>query len=186
METATIEQLEHDFHELRGRLNQARRSNPGKRFADHTLVRSDGPVRLSELFGDADELLVWHNMGRSCPYCTLWADSLTGYVRHLETRCPVVVVSPDAPSEQLALARERGWTFQMVQDAASDFSAECGFYGEHEGTMMFLPGLSAFSKDANGTITQVNKTSFGPGDEFCPVWPALALLPGGAGDWEPK
>jgi hypothetical protein len=27
---------------------------------------------------------------------------------------------------------------------------------------------------------------FSPGDDFCIVWPIFDLLPGGAGNWDPK
>ena len=40
-----------------------------------------GPVRLSELFGEHDDLVIIHNMGASCRYCTLWADGFSGYLR---------------------------------------------------------------------------------------------------------
>ena len=40
-------------------------------------------VRLSSLFGEKDELILVHNMGRGCPYCTMWADGFNGVLPHL-------------------------------------------------------------------------------------------------------
>ncbi len=31
-------------------------------------------VKLSQLFGDKEDLIVIHNMGTDCSYCTMWAD----------------------------------------------------------------------------------------------------------------
>jgi len=50
---------------------------------DYTFRRADGrSVRLFELFGDKADLFVIHNMGQSCPYCTLWADGFNGAYAH--------------------------------------------------------------------------------------------------------
>lgn len=46
---------------------------------DYTFQTLNGPVRLKDLFGDKNDLIVIHNMGASCRYCTLRADgSLRG------------------------------------------------------------------------------------------------------------
>jgi predicted dithiol-disulfide oxidoreductase (DUF899 family) len=34
-----------------------------------------GTVRLSELFAGKADLILIHNMGTTCPNCTLWADA---------------------------------------------------------------------------------------------------------------
>ncbi|MSO88554.1 MAG: hypothetical protein EXQ89_01015 [Rhodospirillaceae bacterium] len=39
---------------------------------DYTFREPAGPVPLSGLFGESDLLVVLHNMGTSCPNCTLW------------------------------------------------------------------------------------------------------------------
>jgi predicted dithiol-disulfide oxidoreductase (DUF899 family) len=183
----TIQQLEEQIGELKKQLREARLSNPGTPFADYAFESESGTVMLSELFGDGSDLLIWHNMGMGCDYCTLWADTLTGYVKHIETRCPVVVVTPDQVTVQQEAKAERGWNFRMVRDATHEFSTAAGFFKPMgDGEPWFWPGLSAFRKNEDGSITHVNATVFGPGDDFCPVWPALELLPGGIGEWEPN
>src|SRR4051794_29424934 len=53
----------------------------------------EGRVSLDELFGDHDELLVIHNMGAGCSYCTMWADGFNGLIDHLEDRAAFVLSS---------------------------------------------------------------------------------------------
>jgi hypothetical protein len=48
------------------------------------------------------------------------------------------------------------------------------------------PGVSTFSKDKNGRIYQVNKSFFGPGDNFCAAWDLFDLLPKGLNGWGAK
>jgi predicted dithiol-disulfide oxidoreductase (DUF899 family) len=64
-----------------------------------------GSVQLSDLFGEHEDLIVIHNMGVSCPYCTLWADGFNGLIRHLEDRAAFVMVSPDPPDIQKEFAK---------------------------------------------------------------------------------
>ena len=71
---------------------------------DYTFSTARGPKRLSELFGAKRDLFVIHNMGSSCPYCTLWADGYNGLYAHLVTRGAFVVTSPDPPAVQQRFA----------------------------------------------------------------------------------
>ena len=70
-----------------------------EKVADYRFSTPDGTVMLSELFGDKQELFVIHNMGKSCSYCTLWADGFNGVQQHLRDRAAFVVSSPDSPEE---------------------------------------------------------------------------------------
>jgi len=72
--------------------------------ADYVFATAGGPAKLSELFGGKDTLYIVHNMGVSCPYCTMWADGLNGLYGYMTFRAALVVVSPDAPTEQAATA----------------------------------------------------------------------------------
>lgn len=151
---------------------------------DATLRRPDGsPVRLSALFGSNTELFLWHNMGRSCVYCTLWADGLRGFAEHLQDRAPLVLTSADEPAVLGEFAASRGWTFPCVSAAGTTFLQSLKM--QHSDGSPW-PGLSALHRNAAGAIVRTGYMYFGPGDDFCPVWPALDLLNGGAGDWSPK
>src|SRR5215468_7138428 len=61
--------------ELRQKMRDVQAAVEPEAVKDYTFRRAGGvSVRLSELFGDKADLFVIHNMGQSCPYCTLWAD----------------------------------------------------------------------------------------------------------------
>jgi predicted dithiol-disulfide oxidoreductase (DUF899 family) len=65
-------------------------------------------INLSNLFGTKNDLFVVHNMGNSCPYCTMWADGFNGLLPHLEDRSTFVVSSPDDPFTQKEFTSQRG------------------------------------------------------------------------------
>lgn len=154
---------------------------------DYVLKGASGEdVRLSELFGDKPDLILVHNMGRRCPYCTLWADGLNGVIHHLEDRAGFVVVSPDSPEDQQEFASSRGWRFRMVSAAGSTFTNDLGFEAEHEGKPWPMPGCSTFRKTDDGKIERVAKTFFGPGDPYCAVFHLFPLLSTGVDGWQAK
>ncbi|MBS1714367.1 MAG: DUF899 family protein [Armatimonadetes bacterium] len=179
--TPEIQELERRLLELKENLQKARQAAPRQEVGDASFATLDGDVRLDELFGDKDELWTVHNMGQSCPYCTLWADGLNGSVRHLEDRAAFVVVSPDSPAEQRAFAESRGWTFRMVSDRDRTFTSDMGYWNEKDG---WWPGVSAFVREG-GKIYRTGTAVFGPGDDFCPIWPMMDLMGGDKG-WEPR
>lgn len=139
-------------------------------------------VHLSDLFGDKDELLLVHNMGRGCPYCTFWADGFNGLLPHLEDRAAFAVATPDPIEKQSEFAKGRGWDFTMVRDPKGAFSAAMG-YGSDGG---IWPGCTTFRKRKDGAIERIAFTPFGPGDLYNPAFHLFALLPGGTGDWVAK
>ncbi|HSB42887.1 MAG TPA: DUF899 family protein [Methylomirabilota bacterium] len=149
---------------------------------DYTFASTKGPVRLSGLFAGKRDLIVIHNMGSHCPYCTLWADGYNGLYPHLTTRAAFVVTSPDPPAVQLRFARSRGWRFPMVSHQGSSFAADMG-YRSREGH--WLPGFSAFRRTREG-IARVSDGGFSPGDDFCALWHFFDVLPDGAAGWQPK
>ncbi|MEL7472613.1 MAG: DUF899 family protein [Planctomycetota bacterium] len=151
---------------------------------DWSLRSTDGaPVRLGELFGDRRDLLVVHNMGSGCNYCTLWADGFRGLVEHIERRAAFVLCSNDPPEGVEAFALERGWNFRCVSGADSGFAKAMG-YADELGRPH--PGVSAFHKRDDGTIVRTGHSPFGPGDDYCAAWPLFDLLKDGKGDFEPR
>jgi predicted dithiol-disulfide oxidoreductase (DUF899 family) len=177
-----IEKLEGEILHLQERLAAMKRELPPSPVEDYTLQGWSGPVRLSALFRDKSDLIVIHNMGRSCAYCTLWADGFNGVVPHLEDRVGLAVVSPDPPSVQKEFALSRSWRFRMASAEGSTFIEDMGFRGEKS----WLPGVSTFWRDETGRIVRVAKAAFGPGDPFAGIWHLFALLRGGAGAWKPR
>jgi predicted dithiol-disulfide oxidoreductase (DUF899 family) len=175
---AAMETLKTEIAELRRRWAAAARP-----IADYTLTGPDGPVPLSALFGEGDDLIVIHNMGRGCAYCTLWADGFASALPHIESRAAFVVSSPDDPATQAAFATSRGWPFRMVSIQGSTFGRDMGFVTE---TGDYWPGVSTFHRRPDGLIVRVGKDYFGPGDAYCSVWNLFDLLAGGADGWEPR
>ena len=82
----------------------------------------DGRTSMRALFGDKDRLLLIHNMGQGCRYCTLWADGFNGFLPHLESVMSVVLVSKDPPDVQRAFANSRGWRFRLASHGGGDYS----------------------------------------------------------------
>lgn len=145
---------------------------------DYEFTSSDGSVRLSELFGDHEDLIVIHNMGVSCSHCTLWADGYNGIHQHVVSRAGFVVSSPDSPKVQKKIAESRGWRFPMVSHANTSFAADMGYVSARGG---WMPGVSVFKRDGDA-ILRVSNTGFSPGDDFCILWHFFDMLPGGVGE----
>jgi predicted dithiol-disulfide oxidoreductase (DUF899 family) len=164
---------------IRERMRETLASVEPEEVANYELASSDGPVRLSELFGDHEDLILIHNMGVSCSYCTLWADGYNGIHQHVVTRTGFAVSSPDRPNVQRKFAESRGWKFPMVSHAGSSFAADMGYVSAQGG---WMPGVSVFRREGAG-IVRVSSTSFSPGDDFCTLWHFFDLLPGGVGEW---
>jgi predicted dithiol-disulfide oxidoreductase (DUF899 family) len=177
-----VEALEKQIYELKQTLAKERQKAKPQKVKDYEFTTEKGKTKLSKLFGKSDDLLIVHNMGKGCNYCTMWADVLQGQLRHIERRAPIVLVSPDTPATQKAHAKRRGWKMKMVSDRGGSFTPDMGFKMDDD----YWPGVSAFHKDAKGNITRTGKAFFGPGDDFCPPWHFFDLLQGGAKGWEPS
>ena len=63
-----------DLEKAQQRFKELRRQTPPETVPDYELRGTDGVVRLSEMFGAKSDLILIHNMGAGCPYCTMWAD----------------------------------------------------------------------------------------------------------------
>lgn len=181
-EFAELQRLDGEVRAAKKRLDEAWRRSARMDVKDYTLASRDGPVRLSELFGSKADLVVVHNMGRSCPYCTLWADGLNGLAEHLANRAGFVVCSPDDVAVQREFAASRGWRFRMVSAKGTTFTADMGY--EHNGSPW--PGYSVFRKSPDGLITRTGAGMFGPGDDYCAIWPMMEQMEGGVAGWQPK
>lgn len=170
--------------EAQKRVVELRKRQQPEDFSGHKLKSWDGgEVSLADLFGGKDGLLVVHNMGSRCPYCTMWADGFNGLLPHIQDRAAFVVVSPDPVEKQMEFAESRGWRFRMCSAAGTDFAKAAG-YQDEDGN--FWPGVSAFRRDADGKIWRVSHASFGPGDEFNGAFHLFDLLDGGAAGWQAK
>lgn len=168
------------------KLAKLRRKSKPQEVVDYELL---GPgnkaIKLSQLFGNKKELIVIHNMGSTCPYCTLWADGFKGLLPHLESRAAFVIESPDSPKIQATFAKSRGWKFKMVSSQKSTFRDDLGYVSYEKNKRYVQPGVSTFVKKGK-KIYRFADSPLGPNDNFCPQWDFLNLLPGDTFSWGPK
>ncbi|WP_339217198.1 DUF899 family protein [Ornithinibacillus sp. FSL M8-0202] len=178
-----IKALEKEIHEKKIKLMELRKTVPRHEVKDYQFLDSlNRKVSLLELFGEKDELIVIQNMGKSCSYCTMWADGFNGIYHHIIEKAAFVVATPDSPEIQNAYAAERQWQFPMVSTKDTTFKEDLGFVKDG----YQYPGVSTFQKDEEGRIYHIADAPFGPGDEFCSVWYLFDLLPSGQKGYHPK
>lgn len=176
-----ITEIEKQLYELTTKLNELRKVNTENEVPDYNFATLDGEVSLIDLFGDKDQLLVIHNMGQGCRYCTLWADGFNGFLPHLESAMSVVLVSKDSPELQRRFANSRGWRFRLASHGGGQYiQDQTVMAGEQN-----VPGAVVYERDGT-RITRKNATVFGPGDLFCSIWNLLAMAGLSVTDWTPQ
>lgn len=190
-----------ELRRTKERVAQQRRELPpgGVVPEDYAFVGEDGhEIKLSELFGDRDTLVVYSYMfgpdrDTPCPMCTSWMGSFSNKVADVQQRAALAFTAR-APIDRLVAAKkERGWTDMPVfsdpsgaytrqyvnagdgDDAGYNVFVKQGgeirhFWAEEIGIDMNDPG-----EDARGAI------------EMDPLWAMLDTTPGGRGkDWYPS
>ncbi|HET7628084.1 MAG TPA: DUF899 family protein [Bacillales bacterium] len=168
-----IESLEKEIAEKKKELARLRKQRERREVEDFRLRDPDGnEIKLSQLFGEHDELVVIQNMGRNCSYCTMWADGFNGIYEYVQRKAGFALASPDSPDIQQTMRKQRGWTFPMVSTEGTSFKKETGFADEHGQH----PGVSVFRKGPHGELYYTNRADFGPGDDFCAVWHVYDML----------
>ena len=181
-ENATkIAELEQRIGGLIDELRTLRKASAGQPVPNYPLATTDGETTLRDLFGPHEKLLVIHNMGQGCRYCTLWADGFNGLLPHLEDALAVALVSKDPPPVQRAFANSRGWRFRMASHGGGAYIQEQGVFGEAEN----YPGAVVYERDGDA-IRRKNACVFGPGDLYCAVWPFLGMAGIDGADWTPQ
>jgi len=173
--------LEKQLFELTTKLNKLRKKNSGTEVPNYTFSTLDGEVTLLDMFGDNDRLLVIHNMGQGCRYCTLWADGFNGFLPHLESAMSVVLVSRDSPDVQRKFANSRGWRFRLASHGGGPYIQEqTVMEGERN-----MPGAVVYERDGH-SIKRKNAAVFGPGDLYCSIWNLLGMAGLDDADWTPQ
>jgi predicted dithiol-disulfide oxidoreductase (DUF899 family) len=170
-----LKKLDEEIRQARKKIVKILSKQAKMDVEDYTLKDRNGTdVKLSYMFGDKENLIIIHNMGKSCSYCTLWADGFNGVDYFIEKKAAFALVSPDPPDVQKQFSAERGWKFNMYSGNGSTFISDMG-YVTPEGS--YWPGVSVFHKDKDGKITRVAKDYFGPGDFYSSPWHFFDLLP---------
>lgn len=201
------------FSEARDRLAARRRALPWVKVdKDYRFDSVDGPLGLSDLFDGRSQLIVYHFMfapdwDEGCPGCSFLSDQVDGARRHFEHKDVSWVAVSRAAVDKLEAYRKRmGWAFRWVSSGGSDFNRDfhVSFPTETRKDGVFynfeqqpdpgiddLPGMSAFIREADGTIYH-SYSSFGRGLEaVLPVYGWLDMVPhgrdegdnGNLGDW---
>jgi predicted dithiol-disulfide oxidoreductase (DUF899 family) len=183
---------------------QRRALPPGPVLPEYTFtegprdLHADGgstPVTLTELFGEHDQLVVYHLMfhpedDAACPMCSMWVDGFRGVAQHLTRRAAFAVIAKAPVRELRAWGRHRGWQGLRLVSAFEQpaFLTDLGVEGSRGGQ---FPAVSVFTRDdelVRHSYTQSadfpDRTGRGI-DLLCPVWSVLDLLRSGRGEWLP-
>lgn len=165
---------------------------------DYAFESSNGMVRLSQLFGDKDTLVIYSMMfgpqrERACPMCTAMLTSWNGSARNLRERVALAVTARSPIERLLDFKEERGWqNLQIYSDIQGDYTR--AYVSAEDGD---VPGLTIFTR-GDGTIRhfwsgETSGEMADPGQDprgapdLDPLWTILDLTPAGRGAaWYPK
>jgi len=176
-----IRDIEQQIHQLMEKLASLQQSNRGDEVKNYSFSTLEGETNLLELFGENDKLLLIHNMGQGCRYCTLWADGFNGFVPHLESTMSAVLVSKDAPNIQHKFANSRGWRFRLASHGGGEYIQEQSVMKDSNN----MPGAVVYERDGD-KIYRKNDCVFGPGDIYCSMWSLLGLAGLDSNTWTPQ
>ncbi|MEM6925339.1 MAG: DUF899 domain-containing protein [Myxococcota bacterium] len=147
-------EAEKAFNRARDRLTAQRQALPWVEVTeDYAFEGPDGPARLSDLFGEHSQLVVYHFMfgpdwEAGCPSCSFWADGLDRHAVHLAARDVSLVMVSRAPLDQLrAYAERMGWGLPWYSSLGSSFNADCGVTFSDDGPRDYNYGTTTFSGD---------------------------------------
>ncbi|WP_324754974.1 DUF899 family protein [Roseovarius sp. Pro17] len=182
------------------RVAAQRRALPpgGKVPQDYAFEGKGGPMKLSEMFGDHDTLVLYSMMygpdrKQGCPMCSAMLDAWDGEARHIEQRVALAVIARSPIERILAYAKTRGWTgLTFYSDPSGDFTAD--YVGERNADM---PAYTVFRKldgevrhfysgEGGSEVADPGQDPHGAPDPN-PLWNILDTTPEGRGtDWYPK
>lgn len=176
-----IAEVEKQLFELTTKLNELRKTNTGEEVRNYQFSTLEGEVSLLELFGENDRLLLIHNMGQGCRYCTLWADGFNGFLPHLESAISVVLVSKDKPEIQRRFANSRNWRFRLASHGGGKYIQEQTVMDGQEN----MPGAVVYEREGD-RIRRKNAAVFGPGDLYCSIWNLFGMAGLNESNWTPQ
>ena len=158
----------------RDRLSEERRNLPWVRVTEpYMFERAGGKATLADLFDGRSQLAIYHIMfgpdwKAACKSCSFWADNFNGIVEHLKHRDVKLMAISRAPLDKLtAFARRMGWTFDWASSNGTTFNHDYGVsftqeeldsgkasynFGETKPDGTEMPGISVFTKDADGNV----------------------------------
>ena len=165
---------------------------------DYVFEGHNGTVRLSQLFGDKDTLVIYSMMfgperERACPMCTAMLTSWEGTARNLREQVALAVTARSPIERLLDFKKERGWqNLQIYSDTKGDYTRAYVSADDDD-----IPGLSIFTRrdgsirhfwsgEMSGEMADPGQDPRGAPD-LDPLWTILDLTPAGRGaTWYPK
>jgi predicted dithiol-disulfide oxidoreductase (DUF899 family) len=200
---ARIELLkkEKELTRLRDEQSRQRRELPCVKVEkEYVFDGPQGRVSLAELFGGRSQLVVYHFMfgpdwAEGCPSCSFLADHADGMLPHLAARDVTLAMVSRAPLPKIEAFKERmGWRFSWVSSFGTDFNFDyrvsftadelaSGAVRYNFGAQGFpsaeAPGLSVFTKTADGTVFHTYSTFARGGEALLGTYALLDLVPKG-------
>jgi len=182
------------------RVAAQRRALPegGEIPTDFEFVSESGPLRLSNLFGDKDTLMVYSMMygpqrTAPCPMCTSFLTAWNGVAVNLRQRVAIAVTARSPINRLTEYEKQRGFVkLPFVSDMSGEYTRTYVNPDDAD-----VPGFAVFTK-RNGVIRhfysgEMSGEMADPGQDprgapdLDPLWLLLDLTPAGRGtDWYPK
>jgi predicted dithiol-disulfide oxidoreductase (DUF899 family) len=165
---------------------------------DFEFLGADGPVRLSELFGDKETLFVYSMMfgpqrKGPCPMCTSFLSAWNGVAKNLRERVAMAVTGRSELSRLEEYREQRGFEYlRFFSDATGEYTRTYVNKADAD-----VPGFSVFTKkdgvvrhfysgELSGAMADPGQDPRGAPD-MDPMWLMLDLSPEGRGaSWYPK
>ncbi len=162
-DAALDEQVEREKEVTRhnDRVSAERRRMPMVEVEDYTFAGPDGPVRLTELFGEHHVLLIQNVMfdpswDEGCPSCTWAVDNLPANMSRIDDEGIAFAMVSQAPVEKLEKWREeRGWDHRWVSSHDTSYHYDFDWTRkDEEGKEYQMPGYSYYLlKDGKPYLT---------------------------------
>lgn len=167
---------------------------------DYVFEGENGPVRLADLFGRHDTLVIYTWMfgpqrERPCPMCTSLLSAWDGETPDIEQRVAFAVTARSPIEKLTAFKAERGWQhLPLYSDTDQAFSRD---YNAIAPDGSDIPQLLVFTR-RDGAIRffwagEMGSESMDPGQDprgapdLMPLWTILDCTPEGrAPDWYPS
>jgi predicted dithiol-disulfide oxidoreductase (DUF899 family) len=189
-----------ELRRLLERVAEQRRALPagGAIPKDFEFIGPNGPLHLSDLFGDKDTLLIYSMMfgpqrAAACPSCTSFLTSWNGAAVNLRERVAMAVTARSPIERLLEFQQQRGLpNLRFLSDTSGDYTRT--YVNPDDADM---PGFSVFTR-REGVIRHFYspEMSFDMSDpgqdprgapDMDLLWQMLDYTPEGRGtDWYPK
>lgn len=197
-ETLLAEEIELRRHIER--VAELRRALPpgGVVTKDYSFEGEGGSVKLPDLFGDKQTLVIYSYMfgpqrEKLCPMCTSFMSTWEAKLSDVEQRVAFVFVARSPIARLIEAKKARGWTqHKIYSDASGDYTRDYVSAADAD-----APGYSVFTR-RDGSIRHFWSGEMGPSTadpgqdprgapDMDPLWTILDTTPEGRGtDWYPK